>query len=92
MIELPESLKRVECPEPVEGLCWIYILYCSNGSLYVGQAHNVQQRLIRHTNGSGARHTRLLKSFILSLFKRIRGRTLVLGVFQEYDIEPFPRH
>lgn len=64
-MELPDDLQRVECPEHVEGLCWVYILLCSNGSFYVGQTKNVNERLIRHANGEGARHTYQLKRFEL---------------------------
>jgi len=32
-MELPKGLKRVEYPEPVEGLVWVYILLMYNGML-----------------------------------------------------------
>ena len=65
MIELPEGVMRVECPEPVEGLSFVYMLQCRNGTLYVGQTNNVRQRLARHADGTGARHTRQLREFSL---------------------------
>ncbi|MDP6631647.1 MAG: GIY-YIG nuclease family protein [Kiritimatiellia bacterium] len=34
-----------------------YILECSNGSYYVGHTRDVQGRIGRHRNGTGARHT-----------------------------------
>lgn len=61
----PEKLPSVECPEPVEGLSFVYILLCSNGSFYVGQTHNVAERISSHSAGTGARHTRQQKSFNL---------------------------
>ena len=64
-MESPEDIKRVECPEPVEGLSWIYILQCRNNTLYVGQTSNVAAQLKRHTDGAGARHTAQLKQFRL---------------------------
>lgn len=64
-MKLPEGLNCVECPEPVEGLNWVYILYCRNGSLYIGQSADVEKRLHRHLDGSGARHTKQLKNFVL---------------------------
>ena len=63
--EIPDGLKSVECPEPVEGLSWVYILFCANGTFYVGQSQDVGKRLARHSDGSGARHTRQLKNFHL---------------------------
>ena len=54
-----------QCPEPVEGLSWIYILLMRNGMFYVGQTHDVVRRLQRHANGTGARQAKQLKEFIL---------------------------
>jgi putative endonuclease len=53
-------MRESQCPEPVEGLSWIYIIECSNSTLYIGHTSNVKTRLNYHTNGAGARHTRLL--------------------------------
>ncbi|MBK1859112.1 GIY-YIG nuclease family protein [Cerasicoccus arenae] len=64
-MELPEGIVCVECPEPVEGLCWVYILLMCNGMLYVGQTHNVAKRIQRHIDGTGARQTNQLKDFLL---------------------------
>jgi putative endonuclease len=61
----PQRLPSVECPEPVEGRFWVYVLMCRNGSLYTGQTSNVGGRLRLHNNGFGARHTRLLAPFRL---------------------------
>ena len=33
---LSDGLQRVECPEPVEGLSWVYMLLMRNGMLCVG--------------------------------------------------------
>ncbi|MGE9271286.1 MAG: GIY-YIG nuclease family protein, partial [Verrucomicrobiales bacterium] len=62
---LLEGINRVECPEPVEGLCWVYILWCGNDTLYVGQTQNIAERLKRHVAGTGARHTKQVKGLIL---------------------------
>jgi len=64
-MKIPEGIKCVACPEPVEGLLWIYILLTHNGMLYVGQTHDVAKRLVRHEDGRGARQTRQLKEFAL---------------------------
>jgi len=64
-LELPEGIMRVECPEPVEGLAWVYILFMRNGMLYVGMTHDVAKRLKRHNDGTGARQTRQIKDFEL---------------------------
>jgi len=36
---------------------FVYILRCADGSLYVGETHDVAQRLIQHNNGCAAAHT-----------------------------------
>lgn len=64
-MEFPKDIKRVECPEPVEGLSWVYILFMRNGMLYVGQTKNVSNRMRRHAEGSGSRQAKQLKDFTL---------------------------
>jgi predicted GIY-YIG superfamily endonuclease len=36
---------------------WVYILRCSDGSLYVGRTSNLPDRIRWHNEGKGARHT-----------------------------------
>ena len=69
-MELPEGLMCVECPEPVEGLVWVYILLMRNGMLYVGQTYDVARRVGRHADGSGSRQPKQLKEFILVFVDR----------------------
>jgi putative endonuclease len=35
----------------------VYILKCSDGSYYIGHTNNIQERLIRHNTGQGAKWT-----------------------------------
>ena len=38
---------------------WIvYMLRCSDGSLYTGITKNLEQRLAKHNDGTGAKYTR----------------------------------
>ena len=37
---------------------FVYILQCSNGTLYTGSTVNLDRRLEEHANGKGANHTR----------------------------------
>jgi len=69
MLKNTGSLPRVECPELVEGLYWVYIVECSNRTLYVGQTGNIANRIKCHEDGAGARHTRLLAPFTLTYFE-----------------------
>ena len=34
-MEFPKDLKRVECPEPVEGLTWVYRVYTKDWGLSI---------------------------------------------------------
>jgi putative endonuclease len=52
-----DDLPGVECPEPVEGLSFVYILLCLDGSFYVGSATDVSRRLQQHLAGRGAKHS-----------------------------------
>ncbi len=40
---------------------YVYLLRCQNGTIYVGQTHDIKKRLQRHTSGTGARHTSQIK-------------------------------
>ena len=62
---MDDEFTGVECPEPVEGLYFVYILVCANGSFYTGHTNCVGSRLARHAAGDGARHTNILKPFKL---------------------------
>jgi predicted GIY-YIG superfamily endonuclease len=37
----------------------VYILRCSDGSLYTGVTNNIERRLKMHNDGTGARYTRV---------------------------------
>lgn len=37
---------------------YVYILECSDGTLYTGITNNVNKRLITHNKGKGAKYTR----------------------------------
>lgn len=43
------------------GMWFVYILLCDDGSLYTGISDNPERRLVDHQNGKGARYTRLHK-------------------------------
>jgi putative endonuclease len=52
---------RRACPrrgEPLETPdAWVYLLRCSDGSLYTGWTVNLERRLARHRSGAGSRYT-----------------------------------
>jgi putative endonuclease len=38
-------------------MAWVYILRCSDGTLYLGHTANLETRLTQHTEGRGGTHT-----------------------------------
>jgi putative endonuclease len=38
-------------------MAWVYILECNDGSFYVGSTLNLENRVVQHNNGQGARYT-----------------------------------
>ena len=62
-----------------EKLWMVYILKCSDGSLYCGATKNLVERIKRHNEGKGAKYTRSRKPLILvaaSPFKMTQSNAL----------------
>jgi putative endonuclease len=54
---------------------YVYILQCSDGSLYAGVAKDVIARLAEHNSGKGARYTRSRRPCLLRFFERHPSRS-----------------
>ncbi len=39
-------------------MCYVYILECSDKTLYTGWTNNLDKRIESHSNGKGAKYTR----------------------------------
>ncbi|MFC6286069.1 GIY-YIG nuclease family protein [Nocardioides sp. GCM10027113] len=39
-------------------MAWTYILWCADGSMYVGSTTDLQRRIDQHNRGQGAKYTR----------------------------------
>ena len=37
---------------------WVYILRCSDGTLYTGWTNDIEKRLAAHNKGTGSKYTR----------------------------------
>ncbi|MDD4290226.1 MAG: GIY-YIG nuclease family protein [Patescibacteria group bacterium] len=48
------QFKKRECPEPVEGHYFIYILECCDKSFYCGSTRDIKQRIQYHNNKKGS--------------------------------------
>lgn len=72
-----------------EGVWYVYLLECSDKTIYTGITNNLERRIAQHNEGKGAKYTRgrgpvaLIKSFICAS----KNEALKL----EYKIKQMPR-
>jgi len=68
---------------------FVYVVRCSDGTLYTGVARNAVARMAQHENGKGARYTRGRGPFELCAVRRCadKGRALRL----EYALKQLSR-
>ncbi len=57
---------------------YIYIVECSDGTLYTGQTKNLDQRIKNHQAGKGAKYTRTRLPIKLLWNIRVESRSLAL--------------
>jgi len=67
----------------------LYILKCSDGSLYTGIAKDLESRLEQHRTGAGSKYVRTRLPFQLVYTKRCRNRSSAQK--QEYKIKQLSR-
>jgi putative endonuclease len=54
---------------------FLYLIECSDGSLYTGIATDVEARFEKHLNGTGARYTRSRKPVRVLVSFELEGRS-----------------
>ena len=66
----------------------VYLLRCSDNSLYCGVSNNITKRVIAHNSGAGAKYTRSRRPVVLVGISRdmTKGEALKL----EYRIRQLP--
>lgn len=57
---------------------FVYVVRCRDGSLYTGISTDVDARVARHNDGSGARYTRARRPVRLLYTERKRNRSYAL--------------
>jgi len=67
----------------------IYILECSDGSLYTGITNNLQKRLIAHNKGKGAKYTKTRLPVVLKASFEAEDRSKASK--EEYRIKQLSR-
>ena len=65
-------------PKTKEATFFVYLLRCSDGSLYTGIAANVSARLSVHDKGKGAKYTRGRLPVSLVYQERLESKSLAL--------------
>jgi len=68
---------------------YVYILECSDGSLYTGITTDVNKRLITHNKGKGAKYTQNRLPVALLAFKEAEDRSQASK--EEYRIKQLSR-
>ena len=71
------------------GGCYVYILECSDGSLYVGWTTDPDRRFEEHSSGSGAKYTRGRRPLALVYLQRMRSKSAALR--REREIKSMKR-
>jgi len=68
---------------------YIYILECSDGTLYTGITTDVNRRLSEHNSGKGAKYTRVRRPVILRALFEAKNRSEASK--EEYRIKQLNR-
>lgn len=69
---------------------YIYILECSDGTLYTGITTDVQRRLNQHNLGKGAKYTCMRRPVVLKAVFSVNTKSEALK--EEHRIKKLPRH
>ena len=72
-----------------EKLCYIYILLCSDGTLYTGWTNDLEGRIGSHNAGRGAKYTRTRLPVRLVYCEKTNGRSEALK--REIEIKKLSR-
>ena len=68
---------------------FIYLLRCTDGTIYTGWTYDVEQRISTHQKGRGARYTRTRLPVELIYHERLTSRQAAMK--REIEIKKMPR-
>ena len=71
-------------------MCYVYILKCSDDTLYTGWTNNLEKRIATHNSGKGAKYTRNRLPVELAYFETFDDKSSALK--REYAIKQLPRY
>ena len=64
---------------------YVYILRCSDNSLYTGWTNDIKSRLDKHNKGNGAKYTRARRPCKLVFYKKVNNKIKAMQI--EYRIK-----
>lgn len=67
----------------------VYMVECSDGTLYAGVTNDLDARIAAHNNGTGAKYTRSRRPVKLVWKKRCRNKSAAFTL--EYEIKRMTR-
>ena len=70
-------------------MCFVYLLRCSDGSLYCGWTNAIEKRLVAHNSGKGAKYTRARRPVELVYSEELPDKSSALK--REYEIKHLSR-
>ena len=68
---------------------FVYMVECSDGSIYTGISNNVSKRILAHNSGKGAKYTKTRTPVTLKLVKWVGNRSEASK--EEYRIKKLTR-
>jgi len=89
MVRFQKNIQEVECPEPVEGAFFVYMLLCKDDSFYCGSTVNVKKSLKEHYSGEASLWTRMRRPVYLIYYESYPS--LILARRREEQIKGWTR-
>lgn len=71
------------------GSHFVYIVRCSDNSLYTGYTNNIEVRINKHNAGKGAKYTKIRRPVVLVYQEMYETKSEALR--REYEIKTFTR-
>ena len=68
---------------------FVYIVRCSDNSLYTGYTNNIEVRINKHNAGKGAKYTKIRRPVVLVYQEMYETKSEALR--REYEIKKFTR-
>jgi len=81
--------KKTDYPNVKKGQWYVYLLICSDNSLYCGITNDLRKRMSTHAQGKGAKYTRGRLPVQLIYTEKVKSKSAALK--REFQIKALPR-